>query len=110
MPRGALPQGRQAAVVASAGPDLDVGRLLPGAWPERVPASQTTVFENCYHGSRREQVLYSRASFISYLTIPKPKPWRMAPLVLLCPVAQELKPQMGEPSMALGGTRPRVGC
>ena len=84
--------GYQVAVVTSTGPELDQRQLLSGVQVVNVPASHTTVFENRYQDHKREQVLHQRASFISFLAIPRP--WRRAPMVLLGPVAQELKPQM----------------
>lgn len=88
--------GLTAAVVTSAGPDLNI----PQVFPERskpiqvhvVPSEKTTTFENVYSPMGRKQFIHALAKPLK--TSDVPKAWFGTPLVLLGPVAQEVDPDL----------------
>lgn len=86
--------GEAAAVVTSAGPELDLAALLPGIAVAVAPAAATTTFRNIYPGGQRRQFLYAQAALLGPACVPKA--WRQAPVVLLGPVAQEVEPAVAE--------------
>jgi 1D-myo-inositol 3-kinase len=86
----ALRMGWRVGVVTSAGPDLDLTPVLPGAQIVCHRAEVTTVFENIYQDGTRRQVLHQRADVITCEHIPLS--WRSAPLVYLGSIDQEIEP------------------
>lgn len=81
--------GLRAAIVTSASADLDMSRL-DGIHIHRIPAAETTTFENIYDGWRRTQFLRAVAAPIDCEALPNV--WTGSPIVLLGPLAQEVDP------------------
>jgi len=81
--------GLRAGVVTSAGPEMDFDSLLPGIEVVCVAAPLSTQMRNVYVDERRRQEMPQRASEIGAEDVPEA--WRSAPIVLLGPVAGELK-------------------
>jgi sugar/nucleoside kinase (ribokinase family) len=82
--------GWEAGVLTAAGPDFDPTRELPGIAAFVEPSSATTRFNNSYglDGERR-QLLSARAADISLSALPDA--WRAPEVLLLGPVAGELR-------------------
>ncbi len=82
--------GRSTAVLTSFGPDFQFAEEVKGWGVEvcRVPALQTTVFENRYSGEERRQLLHALAGPITKDDLPE----RLAsvPVVLIAPIAAEV--------------------
>ena len=86
--------GVRVGVITSAGPDLPLQETFPGIKVLRLPAAETTMFENIYLDGIRRQVIHAVASPISAASIPPS--WRRSKIVHLGPVAQELSPDLTE--------------
>jgi sugar/nucleoside kinase (ribokinase family) len=84
--------GRSVAVVTSAGPDLDLGRLLSGIDLVCLPSQVTTTFANVYGGEQRHQYIKAVAERISQDSIPPQ--WTRTPVVHLGPIAGEFGEDM----------------
>ena len=80
--------GLRAAVLTSAGPEIDLGQAFPGVEVVNVASDASTQFRNVYDGGRRHQFLPRRASPITPDALPVA--WREAEIVLLGPVAGEV--------------------
>lgn len=81
--------GLRASVLTSAGLEMDFTSLLPGIEVVSVEAASTTQMRNLYDGGIRRQEMPQRANEIGAENLPDA--WRSAPIVLLGPVAGELK-------------------
>ncbi|MBI2849097.1 MAG: hypothetical protein HYX88_03105 [Chloroflexi bacterium] len=82
--------GLRVGVVTSTGKEPDLELLLQGIQMVNIPADSTTTFRNDYEGDRRCQHILARALPVTPEDIPSA--WLSAPLVHLCPVAQEVDP------------------
>jgi sugar/nucleoside kinase (ribokinase family) len=82
----------RAAVVTSAGPDLDWATTLAGIEVICVPGGATTAFANEYAGGARRQRLLGRATPLRATDVPQA--WRSAPYALIGPVAGECAPDL----------------
>lgn len=102
--RTALALGCSVGVITSAGTDLDLEALLPGAAVVRVPARATTTFENRYVRGGRVQFVHATAAPLTPSGVPPD--WRDAAIVHIGPVAQECTPALVDlfPSSFLGLT------
>ena len=90
--RTASLRGLRVAVVTSASADVaDAARTaLPGVALRVIPSPDATTFENIYREGSRHQFLRALAAPLRARDIPRA--WRAAPIALLAPVAQELRP------------------
>ena len=95
--RTALALGCRVAVVTSAANDLDVTVPLAGSHVVRVPAGETTTFENIYKPTGRQQFIHSVAAPLDLRVVPPE--WRWPHIVHLAPLA-------GECDLALSGAFP----
>jgi hypothetical protein len=68
--------GRQAGVVTSVGPDLDLAIALPGLQVANHAAPATTTFENIYSFDGRRQFIRALARRIRCADVPEA--WREA--------------------------------
>ncbi len=84
--------GCRTAVVTSTAPDYDLAPALPGIDVHRVPAAQSTIFDNVYTANGRIQTLHGVATILTAAHIPAA--WRRAAIVHLGPVANEIDPDM----------------
>lgn len=82
--------GLRAGVVTSIGEHTGLDDLH-GIPVLKVPALDTTTFENLRTADGRKQVIRKRASDITLESLPDA--WRKAPIVHLGPVAQEVAPE-----------------
>ena len=82
--------GLRTAVVTSGPEDVEASlrELLPETAIHCVRSADATVFENIYAAGRRRQYLRGRAAPLTLDAVPAP--WRVAPLVLLAPLAGEV--------------------
>lgn len=80
--------GLSAAVLTSASPEVDFGRLLPGVNVRVVPSQTSTRFHNTYEDGRRSQRVSARAAPLTLTDLPDE--WRDAPVVLLGPLVGEI--------------------
>lgn len=96
--------GRNPAVVTSAGPDLELGRLLGGVDLVCIPSPVTTTFANVYQAERRHQRIEAVAERIREHSIPSA--WRRVPIVHLGPIVGEFEEGLIEffPSSLVGLT------
>ena len=85
----ALRMGLRPAVLTSAAQDLDLNAAMPGVQVHVVPSSETTTFRNIYLGGRRTQFLTGVAEPVGVSDVPSA--WLSAPLVLLGPLAGEVR-------------------
>lgn len=87
----ALALGLRVGVVTSWGAEVPLGRMrqIPIA---SFPADASTTFENIYTSGGREQYIRHVAPRLDLNLIPDP--WRVAPIVHLGPVAQEVEPSL----------------
>ncbi|HET7874602.1 MAG TPA: PfkB family carbohydrate kinase, partial [Methylomirabilota bacterium] len=94
--------GLRAGILTSFGPDFPVDALPSDVEVARVFSDRTTIFEHAPSAEGRRLVLVSRAADIEEGHLPAP--WRDVPLVLLCPVANEVDPALaaGFPDGSLG--------
>lgn len=99
--------GYRVGVVTSAGPDLDVTKVLPFAQVACQQSQYTTVFENIYANGQRQQILHQRADVITCDQIPTA--WRHAPMIYLGTIDQEIHPDVFQcfPEQALLGVMPQ---
>ncbi len=79
--------GLQVGILTSFGSDLDVGPLHE-LKIHNVPAKESTTFWNIYEETGRKQVLKARATGLVSKDIPKP--WRIADIVHIAPIAGEV--------------------
>lgn len=86
-------------------PELDTD--LDGIAVHRVPAAETTTFENTYLPGGRTQFLRAVAPPLAPDSVPAA--WRAAPVVHLGPVAQEVPPEIADtfPPRTLVGATPQ---
>ena len=84
--------GRSVGVVTSAGPDLELGRLLSGIELICLPSPYTTTFANVYGAEGRQQYIEAVAERISEENIPAQ--WSRTGIVLLGPIAGEFGEEM----------------
>ena len=84
--------GVRTAVLTSCAPDLPLQQALEGAELHIVPAGGSTTFRNLYDGSRRTQVISGIAAPLGIEDVPPA--WRASRVVLLGPVAGELRPDL----------------
>jgi sugar/nucleoside kinase (ribokinase family) len=83
--------GYPPGIVTSSGDDLDLGPLN-GAPLQRIPASDSTTFENLYGANGRTQFLRGRATPLTPEHVPTE--WLRAPIVHIAPLARELTPEI----------------
>ncbi len=85
--------GLTAAIVTRADPAMSafLPTFLPAISLHILPSSQTTTFANQYEDGFRTQYLYARAEKIQIIDVPDS--WRLAPIVLFGPLAQEILPE-----------------
>jgi 1D-myo-inositol 3-kinase len=86
--RTAKALGLRVAVVTSASADFALNAALPGIETWRVPAAETTTFENRYHDGHRTQTLHARAEDLDINSVPAE--WRRPAVVHLAPLACEV--------------------
>ncbi|RKY04843.1 ribokinase [Candidatus Poribacteria bacterium] len=87
--------GLKAAAVTSVGPDFDLETpLLRGIKVHVKPAKSSTTFHNIYRDGRRIQYLLGVAEKLRGEDIPEEL--LEAPIVYLCPVADEVEPDVLE--------------
>jgi len=79
--------GQKAGVVTSFSPDFFL-KGFDRIFIQNVESTRTTTFENIYHSDGRIQVLHERAELLGFGDVPEE--WRLAPIVHLGPVAQEV--------------------
>lgn len=84
--------GCTAAVVTSSARRDQWADDLPGIAIERTDAPQTTVFENIYTDSGRQQIIHAVAGPLTAEMVPAS--WRRASIVHLGPIANEVDPAM----------------
>lgn len=84
--------GCRTAVLTSTDPDFDLTDLLPGIVVERIPSKQTTIFENIYIDSDRQQKIHEQASRLQSEHVPEA--WQRSTVVHLGPIANEIDPRM----------------
>ena len=86
--------GLRTAVVTSGPEDVEdsLREILPEIAIHCVRSTDATVFENIYAAGRRQQYLRGRAAPLTLDAVPAP--WRVAPLVLLAPLAGEVDPTL----------------
>jgi sugar/nucleoside kinase (ribokinase family) len=85
--------GLKPAALTSVGSDFDLNDpLIEGIEVHVKPASKTTTFRNIYHEGHRTQYLLGVAEKIGGEDVPKD--WSYAPIVYLCPVADEVLPDV----------------
>ena len=78
-------------VVTSADPALDLSEPLSDVLVARLPASESTTFENVYTDGRRQQIVHATAETLVPDVVPDD--WRTA-IVHLGPVVQECDPAL----------------
>jgi hypothetical protein len=83
--------GLRVGIVTSWGAEIPLGALkhIPII---SYPSDHSTTFENIYTESGRIQIVHTIAPDLDYYLIPEP--WRLAPIVHLAPVAQEVEPDL----------------
>jgi len=96
--------GRKPAVITSAGPNLELGRLLGGIDLVCIPSPVTTTFVNVYEAERRHQRIDAVAESIRENSIPSA--WRWIPVVHLGPIVGEFEEDLIDlfPSSLVGLT------
>jgi len=99
--------GYSAAILTSASSDLPLTTIYDGIALEVVPAEASTTFENIYYDGHRRQFLRSVASPLKPAHVPPD--WRLARIVHLGPLAQEIGPEMAElfPAATFVGVTPQ---
>jgi 1D-myo-inositol 3-kinase len=99
--------GYRVGIVTSAGPDLDVSKVLPFAQVACQQSEHTTVFENIYANGQRQQIIHQRADVITCEQIPAA--WRHAPMIYLGTIDKEIHPDVFQcfPEQALLGVMPQ---
>ena len=91
--RTALAIGCRVCVVTSAAADLDLSAVLAGCEVVRLPAEETTTFENIYTPSGRLQFLHALAEPLRLDEVPSG--WREPDIVHLAPLVGECDPDLG---------------
>ncbi len=86
--RTAKAMGLRVGVVTSTSPEFALSAALPGIETVRVPAAETTTFENRYVDGHRIQTLHAIAGRLTAKDIPHA--WRQAEIVHLAVLAQEM--------------------
>jgi 1D-myo-inositol 3-kinase len=83
--------GYDAAVLTRVGEDVEpaLRQTLAGVCLASLPSTTTTTFRNVYRAGRREQSLVATAGPLRAADVPDA--WRMAPLVFLSPLLDELE-------------------
>jgi hypothetical protein len=83
--------GLRVGIVTSWGAELPLGNLrhIPII---SYPTEHSTTFENIYTETGRIQIIHTVAPHLDYHMIPEP--WRLAPIVHLGPIAQEVEPSL----------------
>jgi sugar/nucleoside kinase (ribokinase family) len=76
------------AIVTRHGPDIDLERELPGIDTISLPGGKSTVFQNVYRGSDRQQIVLQQAEGLSPNDIPET--WGPPGTILFGPVCGEL--------------------
>jgi sugar/nucleoside kinase (ribokinase family) len=84
--------GCRTAVVTSSAAGDEWGAILPGAAIQRVPAAQTTTFENDYSAGARRQTIHAVAARLGVDDVPQA--WQRAKIMHVAPVADEVDPQI----------------
>lgn len=79
--------GKRAAIVTSAGPDLDL-HPLSDVLIHRVPSQDSTIFTNEYLPGERLQSIRTTAASLTSADVPDE--WRDAPIVHIAPIANEV--------------------
>jgi sugar/nucleoside kinase (ribokinase family) len=80
--------GLRVAVVTSAAADFALHAALPNIETARVPAAETTTFENRYVDGHRIQTLHAIAENLDITSVPLE--WRRSSVVHLAPLAREV--------------------
>lgn len=80
--------GCRTAILTSYGPDFEPHMDAVDATVERVPAAETTTFENIYDDGGRTQFIHGRARRL--LPEHVPQGWENTPIVHLAPIAVEV--------------------
>jgi len=86
----AAQQGCRVAALTSYGPDFLFEKDYQHINLCVVPAAKTTCFENVYQETGRVQYLHARAANLHPTDLPAA--WRQTPVVMLCPIADEISP------------------
>ena len=96
--------GLRVGVMTSCEPAYLASGIGPNIAVSRLPAADTTTFENVYTSGSRRQYLRGVAARLTSEQMPEA--WRRSPVVHLGPVAQEVDPLMAEcfPDSLLGVT------
>ncbi|HZR00160.1 MAG TPA: PfkB family carbohydrate kinase [Chloroflexota bacterium] len=82
--------GERVGVVTSASDDFDFQAALPGVEVVRVPAAETSTFENRYVGDTRIQYVRAVAAPLDASAVPAA--WRSAEIAYLAPLTNEVAP------------------
>jgi sugar/nucleoside kinase (ribokinase family) len=99
--------GRRAAVLTRTAEEPGLAAALDGVEIHRLPAEQTTTFENIYTPAGRIQYVRAVAPPIPADAVPPT--WRTAKVVHLGPIAQEVPPEIADvfPRNSLIGATPQ---
>lgn len=94
--------GLRPGLLTSFGPDIPAAGLPPNVALHTVPSSRSTMYEIDEPGAQRRLRLLGRAADLEESALPAD--WRRAPIVLLCPVANEVDPALARafPEASLG--------
>jgi sugar/nucleoside kinase (ribokinase family) len=84
--------GCRTAVVTSVDQDYDIESILAGIEVQRVPARESTVFENWTEGSVRKQRVFGVANTIRADDVPLE--WQRASIVHMGPITGEIAPDV----------------
>ena len=90
--RTAQAMGCRTAVLTSASGDFDLDLTFPGIDVKRVPAAETTTFENVYSPTGRHQTIHAVAQLLRSEDVPPN--WQRAHIVHMGPIANEIDPAM----------------
>ncbi|MFQ5856883.1 MAG: PfkB family carbohydrate kinase [Anaerolineae bacterium] len=80
--------GLSVGIVTSFDPGFDPNSILEDISITRIPASETTTFQNLYHNGRREQFIHGVAASIDPAAVPVT--WRRSPIIHLGPLVREI--------------------
>ena len=96
--------GERVGVVTSAADDADFAAALPGIQIHRIPAANTSTFENRYVEGGRIQYIRAVADPLDAASVPEA--WRGALTALLAPLTNEVMPgvEAAFPSAQLAAT------
>jgi sugar/nucleoside kinase (ribokinase family) len=97
--------GRRPTILTRASADLPLAESLPEVDVQRLPSPVTTTFENVYGPHGRQQVIHAVAGPL--LCSDVPEGWRDTPVVLLGPLAQEMRPEIASCFDGLVGVTPQ---